>query len=219
MDKPNTRVLFNIPAVLLLGIVIQIAGVYLVDAFCVGVPMLGDAVPPFILKQIEIYNSVITDLESLEPRMITYVIFAAPLIEEIVFRILFFLIFLKFMPFWAANLLQALLFGIYHGGIVQGTYCFLIGLVIGALFYYTKVGMKKSLIANLDAFLFGLWLHMVINAGGLYLTPYLPEDLSISEKVSVGCMGIVIILVIITLAGMWIKGKKIGRVKAAESEQ
>ena len=35
------------------------------------------------------------------------------------------------MPFFAANVLQALLFGIYHGNLIQGTYAFVLGLVLG----------------------------------------------------------------------------------------
>lgn len=209
MEKQRFKVLYNIPAVILLGIVLQISGAYLVNAFCVGIPMLGDAVPAYVLRQIEIYNSVITDLSSMEPRMITYVIFAAPMIEEIVFRVLFFLIFLKFVPFWAANLLQSILFGIYHGGLVQGSYCFLMGLVIGAVFYYTKVGMKESLIANLDAFIFGLLLHMVINAAGLYLAPLLPADISVDKKIIIGCIGVVVMLVILMIARKMARNDKV----------
>ena len=205
MEKQKYKVLYNIPAVILLGIVLQISGAYLVNAFCVGIPMLGDAVPAYVLRQIEIYNSVITDLSSMEPRMITYVIFAAPMIEEIVFRVLFFLIFLKFVPFWAANLLQSILFGIYHGGLVQGSYCFLMGLVIGAVFYYTKVGMKESLIANLDAFIFGLLLHMVINAAGLYLAPLLPCDISLDMQCFIGVVGVVVMVVILAFTAKSVK--------------
>ena len=36
-------------------------------------------------------------------------------------------------PFWAANILQALYFGIIHGNLVQGGYAFLAGMVLGYL--------------------------------------------------------------------------------------
>ena len=37
------------------------------------------------------------------------------------------------MPFWAANLVQALLFGFYHRFMVQRVYGFVMGLIIGVL--------------------------------------------------------------------------------------
>lgn len=208
MNKPNTKLLFNIPAVFLLGVILQITGSYLVNAFCETVSLYSGGVPPYILNQIYIYNSVITDLSSLEPKMIAYVIFAAPLIEEIVFRILFLRVFLKFVPFWAANLLQSLLFGIYHGGLIQGTYSFLMGLVIGALFYYTREGMKASLIADLDGFLYGLFLHMVVNASGLYLAPVFPVGLPVNTQVMIVCGGIVIIIALLLHAKIHIVKQK-----------
>lgn len=205
MNKPNTKLLLNIPAVLLLGVVLQITGSYLVNAFCEIVSMHSDGVPSYILNQIDKYNSVITDLSSLEPRMIVYVIFAAPLIEEIVFRILFLRIFLKFIPFWAANLLQSLLFGIYHGGLIQGTYSFLMGLAIGAIFFYTKEGMKSSLIADLDAFIFGLFLHMTVNASGLYLAPLFPVGLPVNTQVIISLAGVIMVIALVIYAKVYVK--------------
>jgi hypothetical protein len=35
------------------------------------------------------------------------------------------------MPFWVANILQAVLFGIYHMNPLQGIYAFFIGLFLG----------------------------------------------------------------------------------------
>ena len=35
------------------------------------------------------------------------------------------------MPFWVANLLQALLFGVFHMNMIQGVYAFVVGIVLG----------------------------------------------------------------------------------------
>ena len=55
----------------------------------------------------------------------------APLAEELLFRGVTMKKAQKIMPFFAANVLQALLFGIYHGNLIQGTYAFVLGLVLG----------------------------------------------------------------------------------------
>lgn len=62
------------------------------------------------------------------------VVILPPLVEETVFRGLI-LHYLKKggARFWAANLIQAVLFGIYHGNLVQGIYAFCIGVLLGYL--------------------------------------------------------------------------------------
>ncbi|MBQ7564774.1 MAG: CPBP family intramembrane metalloprotease [Lachnospiraceae bacterium] len=64
-----------------------------------------------------------------------------------------------------ANILQAALFGIYHGNIYQGCYAFLIGLLFGglALSYHT--------------ILYGMIAHSSVNFFGLYMDRILPGDL------------------------------------------
>ena len=51
-----------------------------------------------------------------------------PLAEELVFRGFAFASLRSVMPFWAAALLSALYFGIFHGNVPQGIYAFLVGL-------------------------------------------------------------------------------------------
>lgn len=55
----------------------------------------------------------------------------APLAEECLFRGVTLQKAQKIMPFSAANVLQALCFGIYHGNLIQGVYAFFLGLVFG----------------------------------------------------------------------------------------
>lgn len=62
------------------------------------------------------------------------VVILPPLVEETVFRGLIFHYLKKGgAGFWAANLIQAVLFGIYHGNLVQGIYAFCIGVLLGYL--------------------------------------------------------------------------------------
>ena len=60
-------------------------------------------------------------------------------------------------PFWAANILQALYFGIIHGNLVQGGYAFLAGMVLGYL-------VKRN--GTLAA---GILCHFGVNLSGVLL--------------------------------------------------
>ena len=79
----------------------------------------------------------------------------APVIEELVFRGL---ILHYCSGFMAANLIQALLFGLYHGNVIQGIYAFIFGLLLGFIAIKT------------DSLIIGMLLHMIIN-GSLYIVP------------------------------------------------
>ena len=63
----------------------------------------------------------------------------------------------KKLVFWLANILQAFLFGFYHMNIVQGTYAFFIGLLLG--YAYEKFG----------SILVVMLIHALINAQSLYV--------------------------------------------------
>lgn len=68
---------------------------------------------------------------------ILYMVLLGPIGEELAFRGISLGYARRVMPFWAANLLQALLFGLLHANLVQSTYCFLLGLVQG---YFCRWG-------------------------------------------------------------------------------
>lgn len=57
-----------------------------------------------------------------------------PAAEEMVFRGLMFAPLRDRLPFWPAAAISALLFGVYHGNLVQGIYAFLLGLVMAWLY-------------------------------------------------------------------------------------
>lgn len=60
----------------------------------------------------------------------------APLAEELLFRGVTLRKATKIMPFFLSNLLQAVLFGIYHGNLIQGVYAFALGLIFGYVAEY-----------------------------------------------------------------------------------
>lgn len=91
-----------------------------------------------------------------------------PLVEETVFRGLIFRYLRKAGTcFWAANLIQAVFFGIFHMNLVQGIYTFFLGLFLGYLTYRYN---------NLAA---PMLLHALFNLFGSLLTDlenrYFPE--------------------------------------------
>lgn len=57
-----------------------------------------------------------------------------PAAEEMIFRGLMFAPLRDRMPFWTAALISAVLFGLYHGNLLQGVYAFLLGLVLAWLY-------------------------------------------------------------------------------------
>ena len=94
---------------------------------------------------------------SVLPWILTLIV--APLMEEICFRGVILWIFMRFVPipFWAANLIQAALFGIFHMNPVQSVYAFLFGLLLGLLFKKEKTSGIPS------AVFYCIFFHFCVN--------------------------------------------------------
>lgn len=107
-------------------------------------------------------------------------VICAPLAEEFIFRGLILKQLRKEFPFFAANLIQALLFGIYHMNIVQGVYAFVLGLLFG---YFVK--QTRSIWSSVA-------LHAVVNGSAVLLQNILPE--SETETSSIPLMWIFLIV-------------------------
>ncbi len=63
--------------------------------------------------------------------------------------------------FWAANVLQALVFGLIHGDVLQGVYAFVLGMVLGLVAQYMG-GLGPAIFAHflvngLSVFVFSIW--------------------------------------------------------------
>ena len=108
----------------------------------------------------------------------------APLAEEFLFRGVTLKKAQKIMPFLAANILQALLFGIYHMNLIQGVYAFVLGLVLG----YTAEYFHSIWAAIL--------LHAFVN-GSAEVLSLLPETLTESW---IGVAGVAFVGVILLFA-------------------
>ena len=80
----------------------------------------------------------------------------SPLAEEIVFRGVIYNRLKKYFPVWIAILTSAVLFGGYHGNLVQGIYGFLMGAVIAWLYEVTgnfRISVMFHAFANISVFL------------------------------------------------------------------
>ena len=83
---------------------------------------------------------------------------AGPIFEELLFRGLVFGELRKITKVRVAIVLQALLFGVYHLNIVQGSYAFLIGLLLGFIYY-----RSKSIIAP-------ILVHIAVNSSSVLIS-------------------------------------------------
>lgn len=82
-----------------------------------------------------------------------YSVLIAPISEELIFRGVTMKYAEKAMPFIAANILQAFLFGLFHANVIQGAYAFVVGLFCG---YVCHKGGSLYL-SILFHMLFNLW--------------------------------------------------------------
>ncbi len=90
-------------------------------------------------------------------------VFIAPITEELIFRGIILRKASRALPFIGANLLQAMLFGIYHMNIIQGIYAAVLGFILGLVCH-----KFKTIIAS-------MLLHMIINSSS-FLLYFLPEN-------------------------------------------
>ena len=136
------------------ALVLVAVGLQVVLSFVLGLVL------PLFPEVMEAYEELMetAGMDTLTPLSFLAVVVAAPALEETVFRGIAFQFALRAVcpgwskqlsshecgsmritvrQFWVANTLQALLFGIMHLNIVQGSYAFLSGLLLGWVFWRT----------------------------------------------------------------------------------
>ncbi|MBN2853768.1 MAG: CPBP family intramembrane metalloprotease [Clostridia bacterium] len=114
-----------------------------VIAVLLVVPVIGlsnfivDIVLYFFPESIEAYESTITTLMEGTPviLLIIGIGIIAPIVEELIFRGFIFKRLKDSFPVWAAILIQALFFAVVHGNLVQMSYAFAVGLILGIIVY------------------------------------------------------------------------------------
>ena len=119
------------------------------------------------------YSGQIDSQLSLGLISIFRVVVFAPLFEEALFRYMLLGIMERRIGFTEANIVQALIFGIYHMSLIQGIYAFLLGMLIGLLKYYT--GTVKSCIC----------FHVLFNITGVLVNRYVPAEIGSGIRITV----------------------------------
>lgn len=124
---------------------------------------------------------------------IVVTVILAPLAEEFLFRGVALQKAKKIMPFLWANVFQALMFGIYHGNIIQGIYAFFLGMLLG---YVAE--QFHSIWAS-------ILLHACVN-GAAQLLSLIPEE--VTERLA-GILVLALVGVLfLVLAGKLLKKAK-----------
>ena len=100
-----------------------------------------------VSQNIGVLKNSIEEASLMAPEIITPVqivvallasVIIAPLFEEFLFRGLVFQELLLVMRPWAANVIQALLFGVAHGVLFQSLFSFVLGMILGEIYHKTK---------------------------------------------------------------------------------
>jgi len=91
--------------------------------------------------------------EDISILMMIYSVVLAPISEELIFRGVTLRIAQRAFPFWLANIIQAILFGVFHMNLLQGVYTFVVGLILGYICHRSGTIYH----AILFHFLFNLW--------------------------------------------------------------
>ena len=127
------------------------------------------------------------------PLLALYSILIAPISEELIFRGVTMKYATKVLPFIAANILQAFLFGLFHANMIQGAYAFVVGLFCGYVCY--KGG----------SLYLSILFHMLFNTWGTFA----PESLNYSGTSIPLHIVIFAIAVCVALAGVFLYQKGI----------
>ncbi|MGN0483352.1 MAG: type II CAAX prenyl endopeptidase Rce1 family protein [Lachnospiraceae bacterium] len=125
-------------------------------------------------------------LDDMSGLMMIYGVLVAPIGEELIFRGVTMHHALRSMPFWAANIIQALMFGIFHMNIIQGCYAFFAALFLGYI-AYTSGGLFLPIL-----------MHMFFN----FISNYLPDSSVFFGKSTIGYCSAAVVAVLITSYGI-----------------
>ena len=141
------------------------------------------------------YDKLISNVTGASASWLMYlsVFLLAPVAEEVLFRGLILSYARKCIPIYWSVILQAFLFGLYHGNIIQGTYAFILGTLLGYIAVKTE-----TLFA-------GICFHIVLNVSIIFVPAVLfDNDLRCIIAVAASC---VILVLGITFMNLLLKHK------------
>lgn len=153
---PNPRTTFH-PAALL-GIVMLTPGTQYLTTYIMA--FVASLFPHWMDAYKELLETAGMD-EHISLLMILCSVLFAPFCEELVFRGVTMKQLLKCLPFWAANLIQAVLFGVFHMNMIQGIYAACLGVILG---YVCEKG---------GSIYYSILLHILFNFWGTVISEYI----------------------------------------------
>lgn len=177
-NKDTVMVMIRFVALIVLGILVQIGASYLLNGIMLSTSDLSE-----INKE---YSAVVESLTQIDIKVLVHTMIVAPVVEEAVFRFAFIGLLYKLwndyskdrptitVKFWVLNVISSLMFAIYHPNGVQRVYAFILGMMLGYVYFY------------LGKYIASLVVHMVINTSGVYLTPLLPDTMSYNQMIIIG---------------------------------
>ena len=163
--KPTGFSFHNILALFFLAIGLQYVTTFIVDIFARIHPAWLTAYQN--LMDTAGYGSV-------SPVLVIYSVLLAPVVEETIFRGLIFRYARYALPFWIANIWQALLFGLLHMNILQGIYAFTTGLVLGFICHRGR-GIRYSIL-----------MHIFFNIVGIFYSGLIEITTTLSYPIFTG---------------------------------
>lgn len=129
----------------------------------ISITMFSCSVVYLTASKFESYDKVSDSLSSAHGSILAMVsvVILIPMFEEILFRGLIFNELRKNMNIYVAIIIQAIIFAVFHGNMLQGMYTFILGVILSLLYMWTK-----SLWANVLC-------HIVYNLFGTIIIPVL----------------------------------------------
>ncbi|MDE6903767.1 MAG: CPBP family intramembrane metalloprotease [Lachnospiraceae bacterium] len=118
--------------------------------------------------------------------LVLYAVILGPVAEELTFRGVTLASAKRALPFWAANLLQAFLFGVFHMNMIQGIYAFGLGIVLGVV-------CEKS-----GCIWYSIALHIGFNFWGTFASEFLAHISPIAVCI------LYIIFIFLGILGAWL---------------
>ncbi len=149
---PDVRRTFH--PLTVLGIILLVPGMQYLSTYIVN--FTAALFPSWLETYMDLLeNAGLDDVMTLG--MFLYSVVFAPLSEELIFRGVTLRQAKRVLPFWATNLLQAFLFGVFHMNMIQGIYAFCLGLILG---YICEHGgsIYHSILLHM---LFNLWAAVI----------------------------------------------------------
>lgn len=172
-----------------LGIILLTPGAQCVCTYLVAI--LATLFPSWMETYQKLLENAGMD-DTLTFGLFLYSVLLAPICEELLCRGVILKSIRRCFPFWAANLFQAVLFGVLHMNMIQGVYAFCLGLILG--FIYEKTG----------SIYYSILLHIMFNFWGTVIG----QLLDFSSSIPLYLLSSVIYLVLFVIGACFVFAPK-----------